>query len=201
MFQMESDSPLGAFLQLRSSLAFKERYWGIYSRDELLAHELAHIGRMAFTEPRFEEFLAYSSSPNRWRRLLGPLVQSATESALFVLALMLIVAFDLYLIFSGQGDSYIQYMWLKSVPLAMGTAAGIRLWIRHRTYRHCLASLKALGVSPQHLEPVAYRFADSEIELFARSSPKQIAAYIAQQDSPRWRLLRAVYLPAELLDH
>jgi hypothetical protein len=114
---------------------------------------------------------------------------------------MLIVAFDLYLIFSGQGDSYLQYMWLKSVPLAMGAAAGIRLWIRHRTYRHCLASLKALGVSPQLLEPVAYRLADSEIELFARSSTEEIAVYIAQQASPRWRLLRTAYLPAELLEH
>src|ERR1700722_15718294 len=58
IFQTEEGTETAAFLQLRKAFAQKKSYLKIYARDELIAHELCHVGRMCFEEPRFEEILA-----------------------------------------------------------------------------------------------------------------------------------------------
>lgn len=57
------------------------------SQTEILHHESIHAARAAFNEPAFEEFLAYSTSPSKWKRLLGPLFTRVWEFPLFALSL------------------------------------------------------------------------------------------------------------------
>ncbi len=56
---------------------------------EILHHESIHAARITFHEPRFEEFLAYSTSRS-WKRLIGPLFSRPWEFPLFALALLLV---------------------------------------------------------------------------------------------------------------
>ena len=59
---------------------------------------------MKFEEPQFEELLAYRNSPAAWRRWLGPIVEAPWESLLFMLSLLLLLALDLYLQFTGEHE-------------------------------------------------------------------------------------------------
>ncbi len=90
IFQVTENSPTGAIFQLRRSFWKSTKYLGMYDRDELIAHELAHVGRMVFEEPIFEEFHAYRTSKSSFRRWLGPIIQSPRESILFILLFPLI---------------------------------------------------------------------------------------------------------------
>ncbi|MBS3905117.1 MAG: hypothetical protein KGZ39_07315 [Simkania sp.] len=65
---------------------------------EVLAHEMVHAARAAFRESRFEELLAYRTSPNRWRRWIGPLFRHPKETW----GLMAAILIDMWLIWHGN---------------------------------------------------------------------------------------------------
>jgi hypothetical protein len=68
------------------------------SSTEVLAHEAVHAARMRFCEPKFEEMLAYATSPKRWKRCLGPFF-SYRWSLPCLLASSLLGFLDLWLSF------------------------------------------------------------------------------------------------------
>ncbi|EQM63050.1 hypothetical protein H359_0031 [Chlamydia ibidis 10-1398/6] len=72
-------------VQLRKQLHKAARWLGIYSKEEILAHEAVHAARMKFYEPMFEELLAYQTSSSVIRRFLGPLFRSPGENYSFLL--------------------------------------------------------------------------------------------------------------------
>lgn len=195
IFQLSDQSPTSALFQLRKALRTKKHYLGLFDRDEILVHEMAHVGRMMYDEPQFEEMLAYRSSPSSLRRLLGPLVQSSTESALFTLCLFLIILFDLFLVFFGYDILFFQAMALKIVPLGMIVWAAIRLYRRHRQYNAALAALKKIYGDEETARAVCYRLTDQEIIAFSTQSTEQIQAYIHDQPthSLRWRQIVSCY--------
>lgn len=191
IFQINDDSPTSALLQMRKGFAIKKKYLLLYDRDELITHELAHVGRMAFQEPKFEEILAYQSSSSWYRKILGPLFQASWESMLFVLMLMAIVFFDLFLILMGHLDLYFQLMWLKALPVVYVTLLLIRLIGRYRAFSRCKTRVKSLLPPNKDPLPFIYRLTDKEIIAFGSWSKEQIQEYIAEQKdhSLRWRTL------------
>lgn len=195
IFQEAEDRPLGALLQLRQTFRHADRYLGLYHRDELTAHELAHVGRMAFEEPHFEEVFAYRTSPAAFRRWLGPIVQSSVESMFVLIVLGLIFFVDISLIALGQPDAYRIAMWLKLIPVGILAAGLWRLWRRQRCLSLCLKSLRQCLQNKDHALAVAYRLTDHEIRLFARLSPPDIRAYVQQHkgQTVRWRMIAAAY--------
>ncbi|MGH2613117.1 MAG: hypothetical protein ACRDFB_08750, partial [Rhabdochlamydiaceae bacterium] len=72
-------------IQLHPTLQTKNLYGN--SLTDILHHESIHAAREAFHEPQFEEMLAYSISPSRWKQVLGPLFQRLWEFPLFMLSL------------------------------------------------------------------------------------------------------------------
>lgn len=99
IFQLNDETPPSALLQLRKKLYTSPTLLGLYHRDELIAHELSHVGRMAFEEPAFEEVLAYTTARTSFRRYFGPIFQSAVESFLFMIVCVAILLLDTYLLF------------------------------------------------------------------------------------------------------
>ena len=119
IFQMDDEQPLGAFLQLRKPFLSAQNYLGLYDRDELVAHELCHVARMAFEEPIYEEHLAYRSSKPKWRRRLGPIIRNSIESMLFFLSLLFVFAGYLFALFIDPSAwSYVPYFYLLPALLA-----------------------------------------------------------------------------------
>lgn len=194
IFQMTEESPTSALIQLRKSFCNSPKYLGIYDRQELLTHELSHAGRMMFHEPKYEEVLAYRTSKSPFRRWFGPLVQSSSESALFILLLFILVVFDVFLIALARPEAYLTAFWLKAIPAVLIVGALARLWKRQKTYHLCLENLKEC-IGKNNPEAVAYRLRDCEIELFSKLSKDEIRNYAAEyaKTELRWKVIYKTY--------
>lgn len=195
IFQMNDETPTAALLQLRKQFYHSDRYLRIYDRTEIIAHELTHVGRMLFEEPRFEELIAYRTSKSRFRRWLGPIVESAKESLCFVIMLGMIIMADIALIATGQHVAYEWAVWLKAVPLSFIGYGIWRLWSKHGQFNRCLQQLTAVYHNQYTAQAIVYRLTDQEIVLFARSSGDTIRQYICDHttSSIRWQLITKAY--------
>lgn len=195
IFQMEEGSPPSAFLQMRQQFRHSSRYLYLYDREELMTHELAHVGRMAFEEPKFEEFFSYFSSKSPFRRWFGPIVKSSWESMLFVLVLFFIFLIDLSLVSTGYHEVYQTTMWAKIIPLGMIGVALLRLGWRHRQFSRALKHLSTILPGENAALAVMYRLSDAEIINFSRLDGKKIFDYVQDErnQSLRWRFIARVY--------
>ncbi len=187
IFQQSEETPTSAFLQLRRAFASSETYLGLYSRKELIAHELCHVGRMCFEEPRFEEILAYRTSPSLFRRWLGAIAQSSWETTAFFLILCLILAVDFFAV---------PMLWLKLLPLILVLAALFRLTKRQSEFSSCLARLEELLHDKSRALALIYRLTDREIVSFSKMAPDAIKATLEEKKGStlRWRLIERAYL-------
>jgi hypothetical protein len=194
IFQLTEDSPTAAFFQLRKAFISSKKFLGIYDREELITHESAHIGRMLFNEPKFEELLAYRTSNSSFRRWLGPIVQSSWESLLFVFILILCFFSDLAILLSGYEDPNHSTLWIKLIPVILFTIGLGRLSLRHWQFNHCLKKLqKILGI--EKANAVIYRLQDLEIINFSKMSSEQIKQFFdtSENASLRWKVIRKAY--------
>ena len=170
-------------IQLRNGFK-KGVYLGIYRRDEVLAHELVHLSRMAFEEPKYEEVFAYLTSKSKLRRLVGALFRRPIESTLFVASAFL----PLGALLLGSAN-WFPVLWC--IPLFYFSFLTARLTLAQRALNKCMKVLGSVVEKPLSL---ALRLADKEIALFARLKPEGIQSYIKDQTSFRWRFLREAVL-------
>ena len=153
--------------RLQLKRGFQKGKWGIYSRDEVLAHEAVHLARMCFDEPRFEELLAYRVSESRFRRYWGPLFRRPSEVWFFLGAL--VIGFWGTLFLHGA-------FW--GVPLIPVLFCGVKLVRDQRCLERCIEK-----VGPK----VAICLKDEEIEAVA--GLETVAAYLSDDGTLRRRLL------------
>lgn len=161
IFQTEKEGPLGAVIQLREAFHKKGRYFGL-KVEEILEHELIHVGRMAFDEPKYEEFLAYDTSSSKFRRFWGPLFQSSWESLLFIFLLLIPLLFDLTLLYQGDSDQLKRSILIKLLPLGFLGFLFMRLLIRRRKFEK--ARQRLIDRFGEKGEAILYRLTDREIE-------------------------------------
>lgn len=192
IFQMDENSPTSAFIQLRKQFRESSTYLKIYHRNELLSHECAHIGRMTYQEPKYEEFFAYQSSHSKLRQWMGPFIQSSKESLLFVLLLSVVIFADLAYLATGHGMNWMH--WLKLLPIIMILGGFFRLIMRHNTLKKCRINLETI-LSSHETGHLMYRLTDHEIESFSRFSKAEIFNFIEKEKkrSFRWKFLNNVY--------
>lgn len=190
IFQCEDDASPGALIQMRKAFYNNLSYLRIYKRDDLLAHELCHVARMNFNEPKYEELLAYRISNRSMTKHLGAIVQSAKESYLFLILLIAILAMDLIFLYNGAIQAYLGAMWLKFLPIGLIFWGIWRLKRRQKTLELTLNKLKQLT---DQGEAVLFRLTDEEIERFAENEIDDIQNYIKQEPTVRWQLLRSSY--------
>lgn len=197
IYQMTEDTPMTAFFQLRSSFAISRYYLGFYDREEILAHESAHVGRMMFQDPKFEEVFAYRTAKSDFRRYFGPILQSPWESTLFLLVLFLCIIGEVIVTLYGTGDGPWDQslVWLKGIAFVLILAGLGRVYLRQKQLLHCLDALtKTLG-SAEKADAVSYRLQDDEVIAFGKMTPYSIRKY-AEEQAPhtlRWRLIYQAY--------
>ena len=104
------------FLQVRKRYAKNDEVWN---------HELVHIMRIAFDEPRFEEIIAFDQSKSRFRKWLGPLFRTPKESFLF---LAVVIGASVVGVFSP---------WLLVLPFILMLGFSIRLIQDLRIFSRC----------------------------------------------------------------
>jgi len=136
IFQETKDSPQEAFLQLRKGLRGKQKLLGYYPVSELVGHELVHVARMAYSEPLFEEMLAYQTSTSPFRKMWGPLFRQPKEMNFFLITLIL----PLF-------GTFIPYLWV--IPLLTFVYFVIRLFIHERAFDRKKQEVEE-HISPEH---------------------------------------------------
>jgi hypothetical protein len=195
IFQVTEDSPKAALIQLRRGFREAKKYLKIYDREELLSHEFSHAGRLAYQEPKFEEFFAYKSSSSAFRKYFGPIVKSSFESLLFVIVLLMVLILDISAIALANEDVYSIVLYSKLIPIGIVLAALVRLVRRHRQLDKCSKKLSWL-VQPGKVNGFLYRLTDLEIIAFSRMNASEIKTYISEQQikSVRWKVIAAAYL-------
>ncbi len=194
-------------IQLKSQFEHSNRYLGIYSKSEVLAHEYVHAVRAGLGSSSFEEIFSYLISfafargrvgrcLHAFRVALGPLFQEPWESLVLLtsfLVTILLMMLELY--FDSYESSLIT---LLRVPVALLTTAIvgyflIRLTFRWWQWHRCKSHLDVL--MKQSSLPLMVRLTDEEIVLFSTLSPTAISEWIACQTSNfRWKLLSQAYL-------
>lgn len=191
IFQLQEEGPLGAVIQLRKGLYSQKQYLGLYNRDEIIAHEYAHVARMAFEEPKYEELFASRTSKRGISRWIGPILQSSFESRLFVYTLVGLLLFDLYFAFTESWQLYLSFLPLKAIPILMALYGGIRLWYRKKKLKEAEKRLASI-TGPEKAPHVLFRLTDREIEFFAVASLEESKFYINQESSLRWQAIRGI---------
>jgi hypothetical protein len=156
-------------VQLRTGFR-KGSYLGLYSRDEILAHEAVHAARCSFEESRSEEYFAYFTSNARWRRVLGPILQKPWEALLFLGAMVLGAVLGYYL------------------PAAALLVLGFgRLIRQHLRFRKASNTLSLELKDKKKVRAVLFRLTDREIDRLSRGDP------IEDDQSLRQRAIRLAY--------
>lgn len=195
IFQMQEEGPLGAFIQLREAFLRSKTYLNFYQRDEIITHELAHVGRMAYNEPAFEEILAYRSSNRGFTKIFGPIVESSVESVIFLLSLAMVLLVEGYLLFNGEFSHPSLFFGLLALPLALILYGLFRLWRKQSQFNACLNILKLTLNNLQKANSVIYRLTDSEIYAFGKMTPEEVSAYARAESANtlRWRVINNAY--------
>lgn len=156
---------------------------------EILNHEMVHAARVDFPSGPFEEVLAYATSSHAWRRYWGPFFRTPRETGIFIFCLGALVIYQwVDLLFDG-GHTWPFFVGLSSLFLL----GFWRLQRTHRQYRACFKNLENTLENPKLTPAYMIRLSDEEIRLFASLSPLQIAQHMEQQDSFRWKILKAAY--------
>lgn len=138
-------------IQLRESFK-KGSFLGIYKRSEILAHEAVHAARSAFPYDPWDEYFAYMTSGQAWRRVLGPIIQRPWEVWPF-------------LIFCLLGPM----IPIAFIAAAFWTSLGfIRLISRHLILRKASKTLQKKGYSEAQARYILFRLRDAEIRSLAK---------------------------------
>lgn len=138
---LESEGPPVTFIQLHSRFAKQPTLWGLYSRDELLTHELAHAGRAAFQETEFEELIAYSSAHSSWRRWLGPLFNTTREALFMMVLISGILCFEVFILLGRLYEAANLLFALWMLPLIGLFLLFSRLWQRQKRFHQAFVRL------------------------------------------------------------
>lgn len=183
IIELENASHPVTLFQLHEAFKKKATYLGLYSRDELLAHEYCHAARMAFEEPAFEEIFSYTLSESVFRQYLGPLVSNSRDVWIFLGTLLASVFTPL--LYPALGS------YTLLAPLTLIFLGLSRRYRRQKQLSRCLAKLAKVLPRKQEALAAAFRLTDKEIMSFSRWSEKQIRTYAETErlNSPRWRAL------------
>lgn len=188
-----------ACFQLRKAFATQTTYLKLYHRGELLAHEAAHVGRMAFEEPKFEEILAYRTATTGFRRWFGPIVQSSREVLFFMFTILLSFFFDIAAIMTEDETIVSTAFWAKGIPLLFVLFGIQRLAVRHLQLQRCLNKLQRLvgnkgGAAIANA--LCYRLTDEEIIRFGSLTLEEVQREIEaiKESSLRWKVIFEAYL-------
>ncbi|MEG0037470.1 MAG: hypothetical protein RSB82_00540 [Victivallaceae bacterium] len=170
-------------IQLRKSLQSKSHLFWIYSKDELIAHEMVHVVRSHFREPEFEEILAYETAAGWFRRFFGPIFRSSGEAYLSVLLISIGSVLTVFHPYSG-------------LLCILGSAAFFLGRLIKSRFIFSRAKKKIRAIFNINPDFILLRLTDCEIRMVAFASKEEIIDYIDKEKimNLRWRQICLSYL-------
>lgn len=168
-------------VQIHPKLAQNKKYWFCHL-DEVIEHEAIHAARLEFSEPRFEEMLAYQSSRSRWRKIVGALFRSPKEVFFFTAILIGSIGMQILALFWNLPFFSSFFLFLP-----WGILAGliIRLLRDRKIFARAYRRLeKALSIDPFAL---LVRLTDREIVSISQCPENDIPDWMSKKRKESWR--------------
>jgi hypothetical protein len=165
--------------------------WLIYSRDELIAHELTHIAHIGFRTRNFEEVFAYQTSSSGFRKLLGGLLRTTTDTYLLMGATFTLLPISLVNTFWYPMPMGL--VWSVFIAIILFIAG--RYLVFHSRFRRALGTLgDRFG---EDALAVLFRCSEEEIGALASMPVGSLDAWLAERSAAdiRWRLIRSKFGP------
>ena len=178
--------------------AFQKSFkWLIYSRKELLAHELTHIARLAFKTPAYEEVMAFKSGGSRFRRVIGGMFRKASDVYCTLGTIVLLTIYQIGNIFMRPPEK----IWAMPTPIAFMAALApaayllTRLALTHSKLRRANTTLK-YAYPNANATSILFRCSENEIKTMATIKQDDLIAWIDAKriESIRWQVIHKRFL-------
>jgi hypothetical protein len=175
-----------ALFIIRKCFADRER-WLIYSRTELLAHELCHVARLGLMSSVFEETFAYQTATSRFRRIMGSIFRRPSDSFLFLGSTLVLLLAQIV------RTLFVPGLWIA--PFWLGVAGVFAfLLARHVQHRRLFARAgqNLAGLAAADAGAVLFRCTDAEVFAISRlSDVEALREWIGERAaaSYRWQVL------------
>ena len=180
-----------ALFIIRKSFATRER-WLIYSRRELLAHELCHVARIGLGSRAFEEMLAYQTATSGFRRAVGSIFFCARDAFLLLGGTLLLLVAQVVRVFAVAALP-IWPFW----ALALGIVAFLATRLLRYRSIYAAALRNVAQVAQDRAPAVLFRCTDDEILGLSRlGDVAELRAWAqSKADSgPRWKVIQARFM-------
>ncbi len=169
----------------------EQEKWLIYTRQEIVSHEICHVARTMMEQDIFEEPIAYNISESGFRRRTGPVFRGNWEAPALLGSSLFMMLGSIAGTFSGQ--YWIQH--LTSAPVLVTVSAlGIRALKAHKTLHSAMNNLE--DYYEENAEAVVFRCTDKEIYELAskKSTEKVLERYKTDPaNSIRWTLINQLF--------
>ena len=178
-----------ASIQIREN--FLNGSYLFYHIEEVVAHEILHAARIEYDEPKYEEIIAYRTSPQSIRKYIGPLFATVKDTCIFIGLFAFGLIFELIALFLGILD---QVPFL-SFPVFWILLLGSRLYLRQRKFNTALSHLEKVLPRPLEALSVIAKLKDKEIDALAGIACCQVVDFLEKQSDSelRMRMLKAVH--------
>lgn len=183
-----------ALFILRKSFQKREK-WLIYSRTELMAHELCHIAHVGFRSLNYEELFAYQTATSGFRKLVGGVLRTPKDTYLIlgsVLCLLVAQVTNVLIRPPELWNSFPMPLIFGLVPLVIGVVVARYLTYRRRWRRAQNRLADCFGI--QDTLAVTFRCSEAEIALLAAMrESEQLRQWLTerQAESLRWQVILA----------
>ncbi len=186
---------------IRAAFRDKEK-WLIYSRTELIAHELCHIAHIGFNVNDYEEFFAYQTSPCLFRRLIGGALRTPTDTYMILGAVGLMFSAQMINICFRSPLEWHTF----PMPLVSALTVSILLFIAGR-YCYSLYLMNKANrnltklFDKQNVMPILFRCSTAELKKIVQLNTVESMKdwmYDKKECEFRWQLILRKYRQKEL---
>lgn len=169
----------------------KKKKWFIYSRIELMAHELTHIAHVAYKTENYEELFAYQTSTSAFRRLIGGMFRTPKDSYLMLGSAFFASISQIINTLVREPDQY----WDFPMPLIFGIAAFALAWLI-QNYLRTVGVFKAAGkrisrkFGEENRLAILFRCTEVEIATISKMDALAFDQFLKDKSekSLRWRV-------------
>lgn len=178
-----------SIFQLRKCFRDKEKFL-IYTRSEIISHEVCHVARAPFHALEYEEYFAYQTSDSAFRRIVSPMLWRGTDMVVLMVLLMVVFLAQVYGTFFSHDFSYYLYGW---VPFFVYLSfLSVRSFFSRKALSRLRGKMMNLCKKAEWVDAVLFRMTDKEIREAEKST--SLKEYFAAQKDLRWQIIRKRFL-------
>jgi len=181
---------LFTIFQLRKHFLKNIKYW-IYSRNEIISHEVCHVARGPFKAVNYEEYFAYMTSSSGFRKWFGPALWRGIDMTILMLMLLIIFCAQGYVFYTQSNNLiyfgswapfslYLAYLAMRSYS-SRSKINRLREKIKS-TYSNCLETV----------DSILFRMTDQEI--IEGSASSNLEKFIEEKNDLRWQIIKARFI-------